>query len=108
MGSEVAFSTLEEDENSWYRRTNQKYGTTYWKHWKAQLKFELSENIENIREVNFGFSEYFIPDEYKIKGQTLSYKQNLNEIEYLWKKAGLTSRFCSLYHIKTRSLRYAH
>ena len=24
---------------------------------KAQLKFELSENIENIREVNFDFSE---------------------------------------------------
>ena len=44
---------------------------------KAQLKFELSENIENIREVNFNFSEYFIPDEYKIEGQARTYKQYL-------------------------------
>ena len=73
---------------------------------KAQLKFELSENInqpkfgfvknnyfiadinraqlvENIRELKNQFSEYFIPDEYKIEGQTRSYKQYLNENEYM-------------------------
>ena len=44
---------------------------------KAQPNFGLNENIENIREVNFDFSEYFIPDEYKIEGQTRTYKQYL-------------------------------
>ena len=44
---------------------------------KAQLKFELSENIENIRELKNQFSEYFIPDEYKIEGQARTYKQYL-------------------------------
>ena len=44
---------------------------------KVQPNFGVSENIENIREVNFDFSEYFIPDEYKIEGQTRTYKQYL-------------------------------
>ena len=46
-----------------------------------ELKNQFSENkaqpIENIREVNFDFSKYFIPDEYKIEGQTRTYKQYL-------------------------------
>ena len=36
-----------------------------------------SQTIENIRERNFPFSEYFIMDEYKVDGQTRSYKQYL-------------------------------
>lgn len=36
-----------------------------------------SQTIENIRERNFPFSEYFIMDEYKVEGQTRSYKQYL-------------------------------
>ena len=36
-----------------------------------------SQPIENIRERNFQFSEYFIPDEYKVDGQTRTYKQYL-------------------------------
>ena len=36
-----------------------------------------SQPIENIRELKNQFSEYFIPDEYKIEGQTRSYKQYL-------------------------------
>ena len=48
-----------------------------------ELIKNMVQPIENIREVNFDFSEYFIPDEYKIEGQTRSYKQYLNEIEYM-------------------------
>ena len=44
---------------------------------KAQSNFGVSENIENIRELKNQFSEYFIPDEYKIEGQTRTYKQYL-------------------------------
>ncbi len=44
---------------------------------KAQSNFGLSENIENIGKLNFDFSEYFIPDEYKIEGQARTYKQYL-------------------------------
>ena len=50
---------------------------------KAHVNFDVSENIENIRELKNQFSEYFIPDEYKIEGQTRSYKEYLNEIEYV-------------------------
>lgn len=54
---------------------------------KAQPNFGVSENmvqpIENIRNPKNRVSEYFIPDEYMIEGQTRSYKQYLNEIEYM-------------------------
>ena len=36
-----------------------------------------AQPIENIRERNFPFSDYFIPDEYEVEGQTRSYKQYL-------------------------------
>ena len=37
----------------------------------------MVQPIENIRELKNQFSEYFIPDEYKIEGQTRAYKQYL-------------------------------
>ena len=39
--------------------------------------------IENIRNPKNRVSEYFIPDEYKIEGQTRTYKKHLNGIEYM-------------------------
>ena len=35
----------------------------------------MPQPIENIRNLKNQFSEYFIPDEYMIEGQTRSYKQ---------------------------------
>ena len=42
-----------------------------------ELIKNMVQPIENIREPKIGFSEYFIPDEYKIEGQTRTYKQYL-------------------------------
>ena len=42
-----------------------------------------SQPIENIREVNFDFSKYFIQSDYSVEGQTRVYKEYLNEIEYM-------------------------
>ena len=36
-----------------------------------------AQPIENIGEVNFDFSSYFIPDEYAVEGQTRTYKEYL-------------------------------
>ena len=43
----------------------------------------MVQPIENIRNPKNRVSEYFIPDGYKIEGQTRSYDQFLNEIEYM-------------------------
>ena len=54
---------------------------------KAQPNFGVSENmvqlIENIRELKNQFSKYFIQSDYSVEGQTRSYKEYINEIEYM-------------------------
>ena len=48
-----------------------------------ELIKNMVQPIENIGKLKNRVSEYFIPDEYKIEGQTRSYKEYLNEIEYV-------------------------
>ena len=48
-----------------------------------ELIKNMVQPIENIGKLKNQLSEYFIPDEYKIEGQTRSYKEYLNEIEYV-------------------------
>ena len=65
----------------------QKWLSVHWKTMKIRDIEELIKNIvqpiENIGKLKNQLSEYFIPDEYKIEGQTRSYKEYLNEIEYV-------------------------